>query len=269
MNKPSRGIANKLLLLVLKPVVGFCLRHSLRLQDLIECAKAVFVELGQNELERNGKKANISRLAAMSGVHRRDVLRLMRSGPAETYEKDLITKVVGLWQTSDKYTTARGIPRVLSLGAENSDFTKLVLDVSGDLNPGTVLFELERVGAVEQTAKGLKLLIESYVPVGDPTAGFKIYADDSSDLCQSIGENVLKNIELPHLHARTSYDRIRSDKVDEIKKWFLKEGHEFHSKVREKLSEFDQDVNPDPKWKGENVTVSFSSFSNVKKESGK
>lgn len=266
MSKPARDLVFKALLWVLRPAVSFCLRHSLRLQDLIECAKAAFVEAGRAELESAGQKANVSRLAAMSGVHRRDVQRILKLGPADGYEKDLITKVMGAWQTKAAFTAANGKPRVLTLSGDDSEFPRLVREVSADLNPGTVLFELARVGAVEVGPRGAKLVVESYVPKGDPEAGFKIYAADSSDLCLAVEENVLTEQDLPQFQARTAYDKIRLDEVDGLKKWFLKEGHEFHARVREKLGAADQDINPDPKWKGGYAKVSFGSYSFVKKE---
>lgn len=269
MVKPSKDLVFKALLWVLRPAVAFCLRHSLRLQDLIECAKAAFVQEGRAELESNGQKANVSRLAAMSGVHRRDVQRILDGGPAQNYEKDLITKVIGAWQTKSEFAAASGKPRVLSLGGDDAEFPRLVRQVSADINPGTVLFELARVGAIEVGARGAKLVVESYVPKGDPEAGFKIYADDASDLCLTVEENVLSEPNLPQFQARTAYDKVRLDEVEEIKKWFLKEGLEFHARVREKLGAADQDINPDPKWKGGFAKVSFGSYSLVKKERDK
>jgi hypothetical protein len=264
MPKTAKPILVKILLLLLRPVVAFCLRHSLRLQDIIECSKAVFVELGRRELERGSSKANVSRLSAMSGVHRRDVTRMLKDGPAKNYEKDLITKVVGQWQTDSRFTTSKHLPRVLSISTERSEFNDLVYSVSKDLNPGTVFFELERVGAIESTPRGIKLVIESYVPKGDPVAGFNIWANDAEDLTETVEENVLSEGDIRQFHARTSYDNVRPDAVPEMKRWFGREGHEFHARVREYVSQFDQDINPDPKFKGRGVKVTFSSFSNVK-----
>ena len=174
--------------------------------------------------------------------------------------------MVGQWQTDPNYTTAKHLPRVLSIGSENSEFLKLVHSVSKDLNPGTVLFELERVGAVESTPRGVKLTIESYVPKGDPVAGFNIWANDAEDLTATVEENVLSEGDIRQFHARTSYDNVRPDAVPELKLWFGREGHEFHARVRQYVSQFDQDINPDPKFRGKGVRVTFSSFSNVKDE---
>jgi len=259
----DKSLLQRCLGLVMRPAVGFAARHNIRLQDFIETAKSIYVEVSTELLEEAGEKVNTSRLAVMSGVHRRDVVRIQNHGEMPSSARDLVTKIVGLWQTDRRFLTKAGKPRVLEHNADSSDFLKLVGLVSQDLNPGTVLFELKRVGAVTETRGGLKLMAQSYVPKGDAVAGFKIFAADAQDLCRTVDENVLAPSGIPQFHARTSYDRVRPDALDDIRRFFIKEGHEFHARVREYVSQFDQDIDPDPKFKGEGVKVSFSSFGHV------
>ncbi len=257
----------RLLALVLRPAIRFCLRHSLRLQDFVECAKMVFIDECARVLEAREMKQNISRISVMSGVHRRDVARIQQYGLQLHYEQDLITKVVGLWQSGSRFRNKNGEPRVLSTQGDSAEFSELVKAVSRDMNPGTVLFELERIGAVKLLDGQARLTIESYVPQGDSQKGFAILANDMDDLTLSVEENVLASPDLPQFHARTEYDNIRPDAVPILKRWFLKEGHEFHARVRDFVSKYDQDINPDPNFKGRGIKVNFSAFSNVKGES--
>lgn len=248
--------------LMLKPLVGFCFRHALRLQDIIDCMKAVFVEHVKRELEEQGEKVNVSRISIVSGVHRRDVSALLdQSGTASLSEsRDLVAKVMGLWQTDEKSITKSKEPRVLTFGEEQSEFTALVYQVSRDLNPATVLFELERSGAIKKVKGGVKLVLESFVPKGDVLRSAQILSDDIHDLTCGVEENIFSEPEITNLHARTSYDSIRTDAIPEIKRWFLKEGHSLHSKARRFLSQFDQDVNPDPAYKGAKAKVVLGAF---------
>lgn len=266
MSRLDRNVARRLLILILRPAVGFCLRHSLRLSDLIECAKAVFVERAEDQLTKAGKRKNISRMSVMTGVHRKDVLRLIDQG-VENNDRDLITKVIGHWQTDKRFTTSTKKPRVLTIGGDDSDFARLCRSVSGDLHPGTVFFELERIGALRKTRGGVQLVIESYVPTGDPEAGFQILSRDEDDLTRTVEHNTLEAKDPPHFHARTAYDNVRPGAVPDLKRWFLREGHEFHARVREVVSQYDQDVNPDPNFKGKGVKVVFSAFSNIEEDS--
>lgn len=253
----------KLLALVLRPAIRFCLRHSLRLQDFLECAKTVFIEESAQALESQGQKRNISRISVMSGVHRRDVARIQEYGLQLFYEPDVVTKVLGMWQSSSQFSTGMNEAKPLSCDGEKSEFVALVRSVSKDINPATVLFELERVKAVEKREGKLHLRVESFVPKGNTLQGFNILAHDADDLTRTVEENVLSAPAVPQFHARTEYDNVRPDALPEIKRWFLREGHEFHARVRAFVSKFDQDIHPDPKFNGKGSKVVFSAFSNV------
>ncbi len=259
----ERSLLLRLLTLVLRPAVLFCIRHSIKLQDLIECAKVAFVEASAKEFDQSGLKSNVSRISVMTGVHRRDVMRFQTSGLDLGTERDLVTKIMGHWRSDKRFVTKSGEPRVLSANGAGSDFNKLCESISLDINPGTLLFELQRINAIVPAKGGIKLIHESYVPKGDPAAGFSILADDYETLINAVDENVLGEEELPHFHARTSYDNVQPDAMPEIRRWFLREGHEFHKRVRTFLSKFDRDINPDLSFEGKGIKVVFGSFSYV------
>ncbi len=262
----DKSLLVKLLRLALRPVVRFCLRHSIKLQDFVACAKAEFYEAAAHELKTKGHKGNISRLSVMTGLHRRELMQFQKGIPVPESDRDLVTRVIGQWRTDGNFLTKSGDPRVLTAGTEDSEFTELCRSVSNDINPGTILFELERVNAIAPAKGGIRLMHESYVPAGDPLAGFSIYSDDADSLLETVEENVLSEAELPQFHARTSYDNVRPDALDQIKRWFLKEGHEFHARVRKFVGQFDQDINPDAKFKGTGIKVVFGSFGNSRKK---
>jgi len=67
---------------LLRPVLRFCLQHGLKLHDVMGLVKGGFVELAQIELERQGQSATVSRIAAMTGVHRPDVRKFSKGKPA-------------------------------------------------------------------------------------------------------------------------------------------------------------------------------------------
>lgn len=267
MVRVSRDLALRLLVLVLKPAVRFCIQHSLRLQDLIECAKVAFIDVAGTELESLGKKANASRISVMTGVHRPDVVRLEgRTIEESAYPPDLVSKVMALWQTDDRFLRADGTPRVLTIEGPESEFARLVQAVSTSVNPASVLFELERVEAIRHGRSGISLEKWSYTPKGDAVAGFQILSTDCQDLSSAVEENVLQSPEIPNLHARTQYDNVRPEGIEALKRWFLREGHKFHLKAREIISQHDQDVNPSPKFKGKGLRVVVGAFSYVSKK---
>ncbi len=260
MSKPT---FRRLAVHLLRPVVRFFVRHALRIQDLQELGKELFIEAAREELVRAGERVTASRLSIISGMHRRDVLSFSQPVPLDLEAQDLVAKVVGQWQTDGRYLTKHKTPRVLSVGGVQSEFSALVRAVSSDLNPATVLFECERVGMVERSAQGVRLVNTSYTPKGDSAANFALLETDLDALVRALEENVLSEQKISNLHAHTIYDRVRPEAVDDIRRWLLREGHALHARAREYISGFDQDVNPPAGEASPGVRVILGTFGKV------
>ena len=125
----------KCLRIMLRPVARFALRHSIQLQSFFECTKVVFLEVAKDELERAGAKRTNAGIAAMTGLHRKDVARLIEGDEDRREERGVLIRIINQWQADSRFTTARNRPRVLSYGRKDSEFTRLVESVSVDLRP--------------------------------------------------------------------------------------------------------------------------------------
>ena len=264
----ARDVVLKCLVYVIRPAVGFCLRHSLKLQDLIEAAKLAFILQAKREVEKRGKRPNVSTVSVVTGIHRRDVDRLFEGEVTYEYSKDVATRVMGLWLDDPRFCNEHGSPKHLTCVGDDSEFHELVRCISRDLNPASVRFDLERVGAAVRTADDkLCLLAASFIPKGDVQDGFMILAHDAHDLVQAVSDNVLYEQKPAHLHARTEYDKVRVDRLEEIQRMLLKEGLALHRRAREMISAADLDVNPQKK--GEQIRgiarVVLGTFSFVEK----
>jgi hypothetical protein len=250
------------LLRMLRPMVSFCLRHSLVVQTFIEAVKQVYEEVAAEQLRKSGDKVNVSRLSVITGLHRRDVRRLLRPRLAQASTPSLIGRVIGQWEQDPRYATKRGKPRLLKHDMQHSEFKALVSEVSTDLNPGTVLFELERIGAVERVGSKLRLAQGAYLLSGNVAQGMDLMARDTADLVSAVCENLEEHREPKNLHARTEYDNIALEALPRVRAWLLEEGALFHQKMRDFLSQFDLDLHPEAGQKGGGraavVTVSLT-----------
>ena len=247
----------ELLWLIFKPLAKFCVKRSITIQVALEALKRAFIEAAKEELESRGEKVNISKIAVVSGMHRRDVMRIHRSDEPSGIPQTLISKVLTQWEQSSEYSTTGGKGRVLNL---ETDFKALVSSVSQDLNPATVLFELERSKLVERTSRGIKLRRAEQI-ITDPTSAYKILSSDVEDLIFTVDKNIFDGSEVD-LHARTEFDNIRVQDVPKIKKWLLEEGRKLHQKARSLLAKHDNDANPLPD-KEAGVKVSLGSFARI------
>jgi len=259
----KRELIRKLVACLLRPVLRFCTRHALYIQDIDPILKEAWIKVASDELVRRGEKITVSRLSVMTGIHRRDVLKYSSPEKEQSQVKDFISKIMGQWQNNRSFVTKAGAARVLSIGGDKSEFTALVKSVSGDLNSATVLFELERAEVIERVGSSARLVVDSYTPKGNSEAMFGILEKDLTDIVIAAEENSLASPEIPNLHCRTDYDRIRPAAIPEIKRWLLKEGHAFHARAREFISQFDQDVNPEATFSGKGQKVVVGSYGKV------
>jgi hypothetical protein len=240
---PTDEILNDCLRLLLRPVARFCLRHSFNIQEIIRIFKYVLVNIASEELHKEGKETNVSRVSAMTGIHRKDVKTLLDTGKPTERRSGIVTRVIGQWLGDRDFTDKAGATRTINCQGEDSEFQQLVQKVSNDLNPYTVLAELERMKVVERDGGNLTLREKIHIPKGDYQEGFRILAKDTNDLAIAVENNIFGQDKTPHLHIRTEYDNILQSKIPELKQWILREGSIFHKRVREHISKFDKDLN--------------------------
>lgn len=264
----SRTILQGALRRLLRPLVRLCISHSLPIQDFIESAKICFADLAKEELDKSQGEITDSRISIITGLHRRDVKRLRLDDVKLGKNTALLTKVVGQWLSDPKFTTKSGTPRVLSLGGDSSDFSELVRKVNKNLNPATILFELERVGTVARGPRGLQLKKETFIPVGDTQEELAILAMDNEDLFNAALENIFQEQEIPNLHRRTEYDNVRPEVAEELQRWLLKEGLQLHKRAREYISQFDQDIQPIENYSKKGIRVVLGTFGKIYKGNG-
>lgn len=243
-------IALECLELMLRPLARFCLKFSLGVPALEECAKRIFLEVASEEMQKKGEKVNISKLSAVTGIQRRAAVRIYREGDVKR-EPTRAARVIGTWRQDSSYLGKSGKPRILSLEGEDCEFNELVRKVSRELHPRAVLYDLERVGAIEITPSGAKLTTKSYKPKGNPREAYKLLGEDTEDLIEAVSNNVAANdIDLPNYHAKTQFDNIDEADLPAIRSWFFKQCSSLQKRAEKMLSKYDLDLNRSRKGKG-------------------
>lgn len=242
----------------LRPIVSFCVRRSLMLQDIIDVLKPLFVEESSSYLRLKGSKVNVNRVSIATGVHRTDVKAILRDGEMPSRTPSLLWRVIGQWTADRRFMTASGKPRVLPFDAEKINFCNLCLSVSRFLHPKTVLGELVRKGAVRESPKGIHLLVAEE-KVGDSI-------ERRWDLLESIIEDALVAVEQNskpqfsprNLLGRTEFDTVDPSKLSVIRAWILAEGKRFHARIRRFVSTFDYELSARSTTPGQRAPARFS-----------
>lgn len=170
---PEPALAAQALALVLQPLARLMIDHGLQLPAMVELLKSALVSEAVGAYGLADKGSSDTRIALLTGVHRKDVKRL-REAPAETLPTcptvSVAASVVARWISEPRFLcadqTARALARTPRRGsAGEPDFTTLVAEVSRDVGARAVLDELERLGVVTLQDDGyVALNATAFVP---------------------------------------------------------------------------------------------------------
>lgn len=263
MTTPAKHIFLEALRMLLRPVARYAIRNGIELRETLEMLKRATVDAAIEELQSE-QEVSVSRLAIVTGVHRKDVTRILNTAETLPREQSITARVLSEWRTNPNFINSLGQPRILSVTQPN-EFAALVRSVSRELNATIFLKELERVGAVRMTKLGVKLFSSAYVPVNNFKRALSILARGVSDFFEAVQENLLGDQKLPNIHITTQYDAIGDSQVEKARAWLLQEGTKMHERAQTFLSSLDSDTNQKLEQGGERNRVAFTTFSFIEK----
>lgn len=245
---------------LLRPAARFAIRRGIKIRTILEELKTTLLEEAHRELSRVDQDPSTSRLSVMTGLQRKDVQKVLGASDELPRHTDLMTKIIGLWSASDSFSSD-GAPNSLPLDDSDYSFSALVKSVSQDINPSTVLFELERLKLIKKEANAVHLLWNSYQVSGDIDDAYALLSSDIETLVRSVDCNITHADRTPNLHISTSFDNVSTEALGQIKDWILERGALFHAEIREYVGSFDKDLNPTLHAKSGGGRVTVGSFS--------
>jgi hypothetical protein len=233
---------------LLRPLVRLMLRNRIPYRTFADVAKRVYVDVATEEFGIPGRKQSKSRVSIITGLSRKEVLRVMRlpapddAGAAERYNR--AARVVGGWVRDRTFRDEAGRPADLPFEGDAASFRQLVKAYSGDAPARAVLDELLRVGAVARTPDGgVRLLDRSYIPRTGEIDKIGILGVDSSDLIATIDHNILHPDD-PYFQRKVCYDNLPSEALPRLKSLAQEQAQALLEQLDRWLSERDRDFNP-------------------------
>ena len=159
-------------LVALKPVARILLRYGIGFREFSEIAKTAFVEVASAEYGLRGRPTNISRVAVMTGLTRKEVRRLrdkINDGNQTVVVKHTpMWDILHYWHADSEFLDHEGRPAKLPFAGDKRSFSSLVRRFGGDIPPGAMRTELKRVGAIKEDDSGkLEVLNRYFRPKGD------------------------------------------------------------------------------------------------------
>lgn len=146
------------LLLVLRPLARALLRAGIGFREFAEISKTAFVDIATKDYGLRGRPTNISRVAVMTGLTRKEVRRIRDKAAAGNASLVLrSTPMAGIlhrWHSEKDYLTESGKPKILDFDGPGMTFASLVRRFGGDIPPGAMRTELKRINAIREDDRG-------------------------------------------------------------------------------------------------------------------
>lgn len=151
------------LMLVMRPIVRILLRYGIGYREFAEVVKTAFVSVASADFGIRGRQTNISRVAVMTGLTRKEVRRIrtnLENGDSRVQVKTTpLTEVLHHWYSQAAFMDANGKPRTLPFVGDQNSFSNLVKEFGGDIPAGAMRTEMKRVGVVTENDDGSLTLI--------------------------------------------------------------------------------------------------------------
>lgn len=157
----------------LKPIARLCIHFGIDHRNLSEMMKAAFVSVAKDEFKVNGKSQTDSRIALLTGVHRKDVRRLLGRAPQKsgTHQQGLVANLIAQWLGTPELVDEHGEPLAIPRNPHPDykiSFMSLAESLTNDIHPRALMDECVNRGIIRLDDDGMvHLIVESLIPADD------------------------------------------------------------------------------------------------------
>lgn len=221
---------------VLLPIVKLMLRCGVGCPEFVAVTKAVYVQAATEDYGVRGRPANVSRVAAMTGLSRKEVSRIRSGGTHSRWTPDMevtpANTVLHYWHFDPAFSDPLGVPRPLPFEGANS-FSSLVKTYAGDIPAGAFKKALLKAGTVAQDNGGNLLVKERYFY---PASFNEDFVRNAAFALKNLGETLVYNALLTQNSSDVQAvrrgrferfawtDRLDKEAIDQFKRWVRREG---------------------------------------------
>ena len=199
----------------LRPLARFLVRCGVSYREFAEVAKESFVEVVSEDYGIRGRQTNISRVAVLTGLTRKEVSRIRHAARRSevtvgSTKRCRPEQVLEAWHRLEEYKGSDGLPLAIACEGEAPSFSKLVRLVGGDIPHGAMLKELLRAECVEETEAGLfRAVSKTFMPDATDPESIVLAGQALQDLVTTISSNLF----VAKGKARMLERRVYSDRL--------------------------------------------------------
>jgi hypothetical protein len=207
----------------LKPVARLLIKNGIGFREFCEIAKTSFVEVASDDYGIRGRKTNMSRVAVMTGLSRKEVKKIRDAiaggelvGVSRNRRPELLLM---LWHTAPEFMDQKGLPKLVPFDGDSLSFVSLVDRAGGDIPPKAMLNELLRAGSVVREGDKLRAVSQSYIPEPNDPEAILLGGESMRHLAYTINFNLeCKDPEHRFFERRVYSDRLPTAQRARFKK---------------------------------------------------
>src|SRR5689334_638402 len=126
MKTTVRDILHGAVSRLLKPLARILLRHNGSFLTFSDLAQRIFIEVAEEAFPPLGRKQSVSRIAMLTGLSRKEVLRVKRLPHPSDYEamtqQERSTRVISGWTRDPRFLDKEGNPLLLQFDEHEGSF---------------------------------------------------------------------------------------------------------------------------------------------------
>jgi len=205
----------------------------------------VFVAVAAEEFGLRGRPTNVSRIALLTGMTRREVRRY-RESEVETPVEDVraeddlnhASRVLAGWHLDREFIDEVGQPRALDAKGEGATFEQLVRRYAGDIPVTALTKELLRSGSIQRMTDGrYRALRRFYMPRAMDGQAVERAGAVIADLAATVEHNLSRDAaEPPRFEGRAQSRHVDPRQLPAFRAFMEREGEAFLERCDEWLS---------------------------------
>ena len=226
---------------ILFSLTHFFLKVGITFPLLSEILKEVYVDVANTHFRLDNKKQTQTRLSFITGVHRKDVKRLLALHEDDDEPKNVSVgvRIISKWLTDLRFLDDFRQPLALPLKSKSeSSFEELIEAIcKQDIRPRVILDEWLQLGVVKFTKENkVQLVTSAFIPQKGLDEKSFFLGQNISDHFQAASSNLLNDS--PKFFERCVYYEGLSEKsISKLKKMVDEQGMEMLIKINERANQ--------------------------------
>ena len=221
METTPTSILARAVLTILRPLLRVLIRNEISHAEFAELSRQAYVDVAYDHFTITGKKMTYARVAVLTGLSRKEVVRLSKVREAKELSiqstPNRAMRVINGWMNDKEFQDKHDQPAILPLQGDKGSFRALVARYSGDITLGAVIDELERVGVASRIDKeSVRLDKQGYIPQTDELEKIKVLATCAADLLGSGVHNIEHVDVAPRFQRQIVYPEVPAHIVEKF-----------------------------------------------------